>query len=208
MSLYELGIKHGSGKSGHNYLSIYENYLGAIRTSVRSLLEIGIDSGGSLRMWEDFFPNATIIGLDKHQHNITQFRRAKAVLADVGHICQLLSAVEGHTFDVIVDDGSHWYQHQIGSFEALWPLLNVGGLYFIEDLVTSYRSGFGGPPTAIEYLKSLVDVLNYGGRMETSGQLTDGEIAGMSMMERTIQSIHFYPYLVVIKKWAIEQANA
>ncbi len=43
--------------------------------------------------------------------------------------------------DIILDDGSHVSDHQKISFETLWPLLKVGGLYVIEDLHTAYFPG-------------------------------------------------------------------
>ena len=66
--------------------------------------------------------------------------------------------------DVVIDDGSHISQHVIKSFEILYPMLNPGGLYFIEDLHTSYWPNYGGglrrKNSSIEYLKHLVDYLN------------------------------------------------
>ena len=40
----------------------------------------------------------------------------------------------GGQFDVIVDDGGHNSMHILKTFEYMWPQLNPGGLYFIEDL--------------------------------------------------------------------------
>jgi hypothetical protein len=40
----------------------------------------------------------------------------------------------GGRFDLIVDDGSHESQDQFTSLTCLWPHLNPGGFYFIEDL--------------------------------------------------------------------------
>ena len=66
--------------------------------------------------------------------------------------------------DVVIDDGSHISQHVIKSFEILYPMLSPGGLYFIEDLHTSYWPKYGGglrrKNSSIEYLKHLVDYLN------------------------------------------------
>ena len=46
--------------------------------------------------------------------------------------------------DVVLDDGSH-HMHDIkSSFDFLYPMLNVGGIYIIEDLHTSYWRRYGG----------------------------------------------------------------
>src|SRR5215469_6200011 len=73
--LCELGAKHGTDKSpifdgkqhkrawmtGHNYTPFYSKLFS---TSIHHLLEIGIDQGNSLKMWEEFFPDADIYGVD------------------------------------------------------------------------------------------------------------------------------------------------
>ena len=43
---------------------VYEPYLDPHRESARSVLEIGVESGGSLAMWADYFPAAHIYGVD------------------------------------------------------------------------------------------------------------------------------------------------
>jgi hypothetical protein len=66
-------------------------------------------------------------------------------------------------FDIIVDDGGHTWEMQQFSFSMLWPLINPGGLYFIEDLETSYETGYyasAGFNSTIEYIKGAIDTLN------------------------------------------------
>ena len=46
--------------------------------------------------------------------------------------------------DIIIDDGSHLNEHVIRTFEILFPLLNEGGIYAVEDLQTSYWPDHGG----------------------------------------------------------------
>ena len=43
-------------------------------------------------------------------------------------------------FDIIIDDGSHQPAHQKTSFNTLWPNLNDGGLYIIEDFHPFYNN--------------------------------------------------------------------
>jgi hypothetical protein len=69
----------------------------------------------------------------------------------------------GESFDLIIDDGGHTVKQQLVSFETLFPILNPGGMYVIEDLHTSYYPDFGGNSgafTTISFLKSLVDDVN------------------------------------------------
>ena len=40
----------------------------------------------------------------------------------------------GGGFDAIIDDGSHRNSHIMKTFDALWPTLQPGGVYFMEDL--------------------------------------------------------------------------
>ena len=62
--LEELGDKHRPTKRTAGYLPYYWRHFRDLREDVRNVLEIGVQSGRSLRMWEEFFPNATIYGLD------------------------------------------------------------------------------------------------------------------------------------------------
>ena len=159
----------------HSYTPLYVRHLPP-RKAVRSLLEIGIggitskwgyetsEGGASLRMWQDYFPAAQIVGLDLYE---------KAVRGPRIHVEQgsqddpevLCRVAERHgPFDVIIDDGSHIGRHQIASFGRLFGALKPGGLYVIEDLETAYRDDFeGGPPgtpsTAATLLKDAVDAV-------------------------------------------------
>ena len=71
-------------------------------------------------------------------------------------------------FDIIIDDGSHISKDLIKSFNFLFEHLSEGGLYMIEDLHYSYYPRYGGSrinlkkkDTSLNFLKSLVDSLNY-----------------------------------------------
>src|SRR5438067_9360832 len=70
-----LARKYGTDKGGwhmlagdtcHNYTPTYHHMFGTRRLSVRNVLEIGVNYGPSLRMWEEYFPNADIYGLDSN----------------------------------------------------------------------------------------------------------------------------------------------
>jgi len=66
-------------------------------------------------------------------------------------------------FDIIIEDGSHMWGHQITSLRTLFPFLKDGGLYIAEDLQTNYGSmqdTYKGVSSlsCMEHLKSWVDL--------------------------------------------------
>ena len=53
----------------HSYIDLYQKLLESKKESARNVLEIGIgphthDDGGSIKLWHDFFINATVYALD------------------------------------------------------------------------------------------------------------------------------------------------
>ena len=63
--------------------------------------------------------------------------------ADVDFLRKFVNK-HGGGFDVIVDDGGHKMVQQMTSLIHLFPSLRSGGLYFLEDLHTSYIEKYGG----------------------------------------------------------------
>jgi hypothetical protein len=148
--LCELARKHQTDKGGwhlvyggcssdtcHNYTPTYYKLLWDRQGDTKKVLEIGVNAGSSLRMWEEFFPNAMIYGLDIRQEVLFNQGRIRCAYADQSNPASLLSAV--HTlgdgpFDLIIDDGSHDFGHQVVSAKTLLPMLVRGGMYIIEDI--------------------------------------------------------------------------
>ena len=101
--------------------------------------------------------------------------------------------------DIIIDDGSHLNEHVIRTFEILFPLLEMGGIYVIEDVQTSYWPDHGGdsddlgnPKTTMNFLKGLADCLNH------EEFIRPGYVP--SYYDRHIVAMHFYHNLVFIYK--------
>lgn len=138
----------------HNYVEAYDRWFVPIKDKVTNLLEIGIlkhprtdlfpYEGASLLMWNDFFTNATINGMDINDHrgmNKYGKDRIKIYLGDQGDRERLKNLMEidiGKEMDIIIDDGSHWMHHQQISLATLFKYLKSGGIYVIEDLFTSH----------------------------------------------------------------------
>ena len=135
---------------GHGYTCVYETLFGLLRDSPINLLEIGLQQGGpevggcadretlnvpSVRMWLEYFSKAHIFGLDISDFHRFQTERFSFLQADCGNPAALDSiAASGRRYQIIIDDGSHASYHQQLTFLKLFPALEHGGLYIIEDL--------------------------------------------------------------------------
>jgi hypothetical protein len=114
-SLTKLGQIFGTDKvdaqhtrNGRAYTDVYERYLRPWRMQRFTLLELGVFRGDSLRMWNAFFPRATVVGLDLEQ---TAAERAPEFDVAVGSQADpevLDGILERHPdIRVVVDDASH-----------------------------------------------------------------------------------------------------
>jgi hypothetical protein len=141
--LQQIGERWGTDKATyHRYCDFYEDHLPG-RDFTGTMLEIGIMDGASLGMWREYWPRATIIGVD----NVVRARRSRlhnvaTVLGDATDP-EFVEWLAGHgPFDVILDDGSHLTGDQQVTFDLLWPLLAPGGRYIVEDLHTSHMANY------------------------------------------------------------------
>ncbi len=141
-SLTEISKRYKSDKlTDHNFISVYEEYFEPIRFSSKKIFEIGIYEGESHKIWEEYFENATIYGIDIYDKSSIETNRIKTFVADQGDTkdLQLFINKFGGDFDVIIDDGSHMVRHQQISLGFLFQHLRSGGLYICEDLHTSLK---------------------------------------------------------------------
>lgn len=144
MCLDELATRHGTDKSssGHGYCPLYERYLGSLRYKPVFLLELGVETGASMRMWSDYFdhPDSLFFGVDLDLSKVTGFVDHRIQLIQANQVAPGLAAL-GH-FNIVVDDCSHESDKTIDSFKNLWPALMPGGYYVIEDLSAPIVSAF------------------------------------------------------------------
>jgi hypothetical protein len=134
----------GDGDKGtaHSYLEIYEQIFNSRRENI-SLLEIGVSKGYSLMLWKDFFINSKIIGLDINLSSLIFKPDGFEVYeTDATDKIKLDNILKDEKFDFIIDDGSHLLEHQIASFNILFPRLKEQGIYFIEDIVNIDETKF------------------------------------------------------------------
>lgn len=159
--LDEIGVRLGADKSSifHNYLPFYEEQL-PDRSFTGRLLEIGVMDGLSMRMWAEYYPKAEIIGIDikdmsfMHNSDWKVPESVQLIRCDGTDERELRKLGR---FDVILDDGGHFWSQQQKSFEILYyNQLDPDGIYVIEDLWTSHIDFYADAPiNTIQYLKNL-----------------------------------------------------
>lgn len=141
--LSDIGARQGVDKVCN--LDYYSKYFEPLRDLPICLLEIGVRTGESVRTWAEYFPNASIFGLDivdcmhlsNDRINIVQGDQSDLVALE--NVCDIAGR-----FDIVIDDGSHINDDIITSFNYLFKNLVSGGVYIIEDLYNSYPLGACG----------------------------------------------------------------
>lgn len=204
MELY--GSDKGAAHHGHNYCVNYEKWFEPIRTDVKILLELGIGGentqlgGASLLGWADYFSNAIILGVDIYDKSALDNLRIKTFKGSQDNKDFLTKLIGDIPPDIIIDDASHINKLTIESFKILFPLLKANGIYVIEDLTCSYRWDFGGDINLKDI--NLQTTMNY--LFEMLHDINPVEIGDSNYKHREefkdVESIHFYPDMVVIKK--------
>lgn len=153
-----------------SYLEKYEEVFSSYRDAPVRVFEIGVQNGGSLEIWSEYFQNAELIlGCDINPKCAAisyDNDRIKLILGDIKDpttLHKVQSASE--EMDIIIDDGSHLSGDIINTFCKLFPKLSLGGTYVVEDLHCSYWKQFEGglnhPKSSISFFKALIDILNH-----------------------------------------------
>lgn len=171
-----LGEKYKTDKFNHGYTKVYYEVMKDFRNEYVDIFEIGIFFGASIKMWEEFFPNGRIYGIDNgrivpgttaipggyrgtglnilSQDDVKLLQpeelvesvhfkwieneRIKCFKADQRSYTHLKNAMKYFNcdmFDIILDDGQHFQEHQQKSLGLLFPHIKSGRYYIIEDVV-------------------------------------------------------------------------
>src|SRR5665213_2592275 len=152
------------------YLSEYERIFYEYRGRPVSLLEIGVQNGGSLEIWSKYFPIAQkLVGCDINPKCcLLEYKDSRiAVVIGDANTDTVQAQVLGHapTFQIVIDDGSHQSGDIVKSFCRYFPCLSDDGVFIAEDLHCSYWREFQGglfyPHSSMEFFKRLADIVNH-----------------------------------------------
>lgn len=176
-----------------HYFNIYHTHFQAFRDKQVKMLEIGVQEGGSLLMWRDYFgEQLDLYGIDVDPRCQELIVNATIMIGDQADKKFMTEVSEEYgSFDIILDDGGHEYHQQVNSFEVLFPSLKPGGVYMVEDTHTSYWNGnHEKKETFMNYVKDLLDKVN-------GWHIKERELTWVT---HQVESITVYDSVVVIKK--------
>jgi SAM-dependent methyltransferase len=127
LTKYDTDKVRGNKKIGHSYGEAYDEVFSWFKNP-HNILEVGAQKGGSLLAWKEYFPGANVYGLDIVDVRTYKSDAVNFILTDVKDYKTDLK------FDIIIDDGSHFYDDVIFVVNNFLENLNSGGVLVIEDV--------------------------------------------------------------------------
>ena len=227
-TLDEIGISYNTDKAslfkdprddatkvGNDYLRHYDRNISNLRHEPALVIEMGIGygdaAGSSIRMWEEYFTHRhmRIVAADIDEvHRNWAGGRVAVEIGDCGS-AEFLNALGSKypNADIVIDDASHYWIHQVAACRVLFNYLRPGGLYIIEDIGTSFhesvRAIYGAPggPDAYAFVLALATrLVGHRGAHPLVAQLPDcsGDVALLD----AIDSVEMTRGTVIIRKKA------
>ncbi len=173
-----------------HYFEIYHRHFQKFVGREVHVVEIGVYSGGSLGMWREYFgAGCHIYGVDL-QPACRAYEEGpiRIFIGDQGDPDFWRGFVqEVPAIDIVIDDGSHEASDQVVTLEALLPQIRPGGVYLCED-------AHGTRNAYHDYVNGLSRNLHSFGTAGTNSERRPTDF------QRTVQSIHLYPFVTVIEK--------
>ncbi len=181
-----------------HYFDIYERHFSRFRGTSVTVAEIGIYSGGSLDMWQYYFgEKARIIGIDI-QPDCRIYERDGVSI----YIGDQSSALFWREFkerepdiDIVIDDGSHKYRHQLLTFKEMFPHIKNGGVFLCEDIHGYPKNDFSNNIT--DWASQIHEHLGFEKHPDDPARRLVKKTTSMQSM---VKSVSFYPYVCVIEK--------
>ena len=150
MSLAEIVDNARTDKNTvHTYLDLYQSLLISRKESAKHVLEIGIgdgsqgiSNGGSIKLWHDFFLNATVHALDicsydfiwdgiKNNERIKIYNQTDAYNIESFKTNFLDKNIK---FNMVLDDGPHSLESMKQFIRLYSQILSDDGILILEDV--------------------------------------------------------------------------
>eukprot|EP00325_Prymnesiales_sp_UTEX-LB-985_P009252 CAMPEP_0174700822 /NCGR_PEP_ID=MMETSP1094-20130205/5657_1 /TAXON_ID=156173 /ORGANISM="Chrysochromulina brevifilum, Strain UTEX LB 985" /LENGTH=327 /DNA_ID=CAMNT_0015898369 /DNA_START=188 /DNA_END=1172 /DNA_ORIENTATION=+ len=188
-----------------HYFGLYDKHFHRFRgTSVR-FAEVGIYSGGSLRMWRSYFGTAaTIIGIDiapevkLYEKNPTYGSPNQIFVGDQANASfwEAFKAVVAPV-DIFVDDGGHAPHQQKATLLAILPHMRPGGVYWCEDVTGTQHDFAYAIFQMLVFSESGLNHYRY--RAYQKEGVVRSSQSRSTGIQKHVAGVSFYPYVVVVE---------
>jgi len=156
--------------STHSYLEVNEAIFARFKNKNINIIEIGTSNGGSIALWDNYFNNAKIYGVDIidsklmideiiNKDNIILFNSTDGY--DINFVTENFIN-KNIKFDILIDDGPHTLQSMKDFIKLYLPLIKDNGIFVIEDIPlgipdnhTQPLMSVGGPDFKKELLECV-----------------------------------------------------
>jgi len=148
MSLIDIVSNNLTDKNTvHSYLELYQQLLSNKKETAKNVLEVGIGNffeknGGSIKLWRDFFTNATIYGLDilPIDRVIDELLTDNRVVLHTSIDAYNSDFFKTHFLDknikcdFMLDDGPHTLESMLQFIKLYSQIMTDDGILIIEDV--------------------------------------------------------------------------
>lgn len=155
-NLKEINEIHRTDKGfGHNYIDFYETVFNPLKNEPLNILEIGVLFGNSLKLWNDYFINSHIFGVDNFsqpdghlyynykpviadevKEALKSYNRIKLLIFDCVDKEKINENLNNLKFDIIIDDANHDLNQQKQNYLNYHPFLTEKGIFICEDITS------------------------------------------------------------------------
>ena len=136
----------------HSYISHYEKLFQPMKDTALHVLEIGISRGGSIKLWADYFSQASIHAIDiiESPNWLKSYNKERINLyidnAYDENFIRTNFIEKGIKFDIIIDDGPHTKGSMLFTAKYYSKLLTANGILIIEDIPLAVRGANNNGP--------------------------------------------------------------
>lgn len=143
----------------HSYIEYYYSHkFTPLKSKPLVMLELGVHYGNSTRLWNEWFENAFIYGIDISDDSIKRIenmRMVKGIVGD-GYTIDMVNKFDDEFFDIIIEDGPHTLESQIFAVNNWGKKIKKNGTLIIEDI-----QEIGHVNILMEHIENNLDVKFY-----------------------------------------------
>ena len=129
--------------------AFYDSFFHPRVETAKLILEIGVQSGGSIKLWRNFFVNSTVYGLDvDYCDAVDQCDRIVHMVCDA-YSFDTVNQFQRESFDIVIDDGPHTFDSMVFFILYYLDIVKPGGIMVLEDIID------------ISWTQMLVDIIKH-----------------------------------------------